>query len=44
MKRAIKQPKKRTWMPKKRAETFEDKRTKRQRTRSAQRRAAISEF
>ena len=36
--------KKRVWMPKGRAETFKDRRTKRNRTRTDQKRKAIKEF
>jgi hypothetical protein len=38
-----KQPKKRVWMPKCRAATLQDRRTKRNRTRSDQKRRAIKE-
>lgn len=43
MKRTVKKSKPRIWMPKKRAETFKDKRTKRIRTRQSQQRHAIQE-
>ena len=44
MKRKAKTPKPRTWAPKLRAVTLEDRRTKRNRTRGDKARSAIREF